>query len=66
MTDTADNSNSVLPVDEGHQAFRDRKIPDDNPHPENDWRFKEWQFGWDCDEQSSPDLFDWATGKFKD
>jgi hypothetical protein len=60
-----DNQNEDLPADEGHQAFLDRKAPDANPYKKNDWRHNEWQFGWDCEEQSNPDLFDWPTGKFK-
>ena len=64
MTVNDKNSSEDLPADEGHQAFRDRKTPDDNPYVVDDWRFNEWQFGWDCEEQSSPDLFDWPTGKF--
>ena len=59
------NESELLPADEGHQAFRDRKTPDDNPYPEDDWRNKEWQFGWDCEEQSNENLFDWKTGEFK-
>lgn len=63
---TSKKSKDALPVDEGHQAFQDRKTPDDNPYIVGDWRHDEWQFGWDCEEQSNPDLFDWNTGKFKD
>jgi hypothetical protein len=44
MTIKAENSTEDLPADEGHQAFRDRKTPDDNPYQENDWRLSEWQF----------------------
>jgi len=54
----------ILPADEGHQAFRDRKTPDDNPYPKSDWRHKEWQFGWDCEEQSNDGVFNWEAGKF--
>lgn len=53
-----------LPADEGHQAFRDRKTPEDNPYAEDDWRNKEWLFGWECEEQSNDGMFDWAAGKF--
>lgn len=55
----------ILPADEGHQAFRDRKTPDDNPYSEDDWRYNKWKFGWDCEEQSNDGIFDWLTGKFK-
>ncbi len=65
MTVSTESPNEDLPADEGHQAFRDRKTPDDNPYQEDDWRYSEWQFGWDCEEQSNPDLFDWPSGKFK-
>lgn len=52
-----------LPADEGHQAFRDRKTPDDNLYPEDNWKHKEWQFSWDCEEQSNNGLFNCETGK---
>jgi hypothetical protein len=65
MTESYENSADYLPVDEGHQAFRDRKTPDDNPYQKDDWRYSEWQFGWDSEEQSNDDLFDWPSGKFK-
>ena len=31
MTVSTKSPNEDLPADEGHQAFRDRKTPDDNP-----------------------------------
>jgi hypothetical protein len=65
MTVNTENLNDDLPADEGHQAFRCRKTPDANPYQEGDWRYSEWQFGWDTEEQSNPDLFDWPTSKFK-
>jgi len=58
-------SAEILPADEGHQAFKDRKTPDENPYKEADWQYAEWQFGWDCEEQANSELFDHRTGKFK-
>ena len=55
----------VLPADEGHEAYRDRKTPNNNPYPAGSWQAKEWQFGWDCEEQSDSNAFDWSTGQFK-
>lgn len=53
-----------LPADEGRQAFKDQKTPEENPYHEDDWRHNEWQFGWDCEEQSSPGIYDWQAEKF--
>jgi hypothetical protein len=57
------SKSSDLPADEGHEAFRNRI--DKNPYPESDWQHNEWQFGWDCEEQSNPDLYDHTADKFK-
>lgn len=54
-----------LPADEGHLAFTNRKTLDDNPYEESDWRHKEWNFGWECEEQSNPELFDWNSCTFR-
>lgn len=55
-----------LPVDEGAEAYRQRKTLESNPYPAEDWRHGEWEFGWrnqeECDE---PGTFDWSTGAFK-
>jgi len=53
---------SGLPADEGHEAFNQRIHK--NPYAESDWRHKEWQFSWDCEEQSNPELYDHANDKF--
>ena len=53
---------SDLPADEGREAFRKRI--DKNPYSEADWQRKEWQFGWDCEKQSNPDVYDHANTKF--
>ena len=55
-------SSDTLPSDQGHDAFRDRVVK--NPYLESQWQHDEWQFGWDCEEQSKPDLFDHANDKF--
>jgi hypothetical protein len=56
----------VLPVDEGAEAYRQRKLLETNPYSADDWRHGEWQFGWmneeECDGSSS---FDWQSGCFK-
>ncbi len=57
--------NEDLPADKGRRAFRERMTPEQNPYREQDWQHNERQFGRDCEEQSNPNGFDWATGKFK-
>lgn len=61
----ADRINERLPADEGHDAFRAKLPLSANPYAESDWRNKEWLFGWECEEQSAPDSFDWETETFK-
>lgn len=54
-----------LPYDIGAEAYRDRKLPEDNPYASDDWRHNEWWLGWSHSEESDQDeSFDWATGKF--
>lgn len=51
-----------MPADEGHDAFRNRVSL--NPYIKTDWKHDEWQFGWDCEEQSNPDVYDHVNDKF--
>ena len=57
---------NVLLADEGHQAYRNRKTPNDNPYLAGSWQAAEWQFGWDCEEQSDSNAIDWTSGQFKE
>ncbi len=50
---------------QGRKAFHEKKTPDDNPYKLRDWRHVDWQQGWDEEEQSYPDLFDWRNNRFK-
>lgn len=58
-----DLQESDLPADEGRKAYQERKLPDDNPYEEKDWRHDEWMFGWDTEDQSQ-ELFDWKNNQF--
>lgn len=55
-----------LPYDEGAEAYYNRKLPDDNPYLEGDWRHDEWWLGWSQTEQCDGESWDFAAGKFKD
>lgn len=55
-----------LPYDIGAEAYYSRKLPDDNPYAESDWRYNEWWLGWSSSEQSDPEeSYDCSLGKFK-
>ncbi len=55
----------TLPYDEGHKAFMNKVLPDNNPYSEDDWRHDEWDLGWshaeECDTTGS---WDWSADSF--
>lgn len=54
-----------LPYDEGAEAYYNRKLPEDNPYIEGDWRHDEWWLGWSQTEECDGQSYDFASGKFK-